>query len=157
MVDKMNRRQALAKVGGAALGIEAVMAVGAAPAYAAQPTVRGAWLLTPTQGGQPATFRAIACFAAGSVFVTTGSDQAGTGLGEWSSVGSRGFAFTYLNFHFGQDGKLSNTVKVQAKGAFHGSTLTGRATLTILDPSGKPMSLPEHFTFKGKRIAVESP
>jgi hypothetical protein len=144
-------------VGGTALGLEAVLAGGAAPAEAAQPTVRGSWLVTPTQGAQAPTFQAISCFAAGGVFISTGSDEAGTGLGEWSSVGSNGFAFTYLNFHFGQDGKLSNTVKVRAKGTFHGSTLTGRATLTVTDPYGKPISPPAHFTFKGKRIKVESP
>ena len=46
-----------------------------------------------------------------------GSDEAGTGLGEWSAVGATGFAFTYLNSHFGATGKLANTVKVRAVGA----------------------------------------
>jgi hypothetical protein len=34
------------------------------------------------------------------VFVTTGSDEAGTGLGELRQNVAAGFAFTYLNFHF---------------------------------------------------------
>ncbi len=157
MAKNMNRRQALATVGGAALGLEAVLGPDTTSVDAAQATVRGAWLLTPTQTGQSPTFRAIACFAAGGVFVTTGSDESGTGLGEWISSGTHGFGFTYLNFHFGQDGTLSNTVKVSAKGTFHGSTLTGRATLNVSDPSGHPVSPPGHFTFKGKRIKVESP
>src|SRR5438445_583536 len=111
MAGRMNRRQALARVGGAALGVEAILAVGAEPANAAQATVRGAWLFTPTQGGHGTGFRAISCFAAGGVFITTGSDEAGTGLGEWSGTGSDGFAFTYLNFHFARNGSLNNTVK----------------------------------------------
>jgi hypothetical protein len=154
----MNRRQALATVGGAALGLEAVLGAGTSVAdAAAETTVRGAWLFTPNQAGQAPTFQAISCFAAGGVFITTGSDEAGTGLGEWVSSGANGFGFTYLNFHFGKDGKLSNTVKVRAKGTFHGSTLAGRATLTDSDPYGNPISPPAHFSFKGKRIAVQSP
>jgi hypothetical protein len=157
MVRWLNRRQALARVGGTALGLEAALAISAAPADAASPTVRGAWLFTPEQGGSPATFQAISCFAAGGVFVTTGSDEAGTGLGEWSSTGSNGFAFTYLNFHFGKNGKLINTVKVRARGTFHGSTLTGQATLTRVDSYGSSISSPSHFNFSGKRITVEAP
>jgi hypothetical protein len=119
--------------------------------------VRGSWLITPKRNGRPAGFQACAAFAAGGVFITTGSDEAGTGIGEWVSSGTDGFAFTYVNFHFGSDGKLSNTVQVRAVGTFHGSSLKGRATLTTVDPNGKPLSGASHSTFTGKRIAVESP
>ncbi len=158
MTDELNRRQALAKVGAAALGVEAVLAAGATPATAAaDESVRGSWLITPRRNGYPLGFQACAAFAAGGVFITTGSDEAGTGIGSWVSSGSNGFAFTYLNFHFGNDGKLSNTVKVRAVGTFHGSSLTGRATLTTTDPAGRPLSPASHSTFTGKRIAVEAP
>jgi hypothetical protein len=119
----------------------------------------GAWSVAdnPHGEGQPSTFQAISWFAAGGAFITTGSDEAGTGLGEWTASGTKGLAFTYLNFHFGQDGKLSNRVKVRAKRTFKSSALTGRATLTVSDSSGKPISPAAYFTFKGKRIAVEAP
>jgi hypothetical protein len=89
--------------------------------------------------------------------VTTGSDEGGTGLGEWLAEGTNGFAFTYLNFHFGTDGKPSNTVKVRAKGTFGTSRLSGTATLTLLDPQGHRLAPDRHFSFTGKRVAVEAP
>lgn len=157
MADGMSRRGALARIGVAAIGIDAALGVAAAPAEAAAaPTVRGSWLITPQRNGKPAGFQAIAAFAAGGVFVTTGSDEAGTGIGEWNGSGSNGFGFTYLNFHFNSDGSLANTVKVRAAGTFRGSTMTGRATLTVTDASGTT-SAPARSTFTGKRIAVESP
>jgi hypothetical protein len=152
----VSRRQVLAGVAasGAAVGLGAL----AADAEAAAPTVRGTWLIKPTgAGGGGAGFRALAAFAAGGVFVTTGSDEAGTGLGEWSAVGASGFAFTYLNFHFGATGKLANTVKVRAVGTFHGSRLAGRATLSTFGPSGRRLHPDARFRFTGSRVGVESP
>src|SRR3954468_18749405 len=130
----MSRRGVLAGLGaaGAAAGLGAI----SSDAAAAAPSVRGTWLIKPTTSGGPAGFQALAAFAAGGVFVTTGSDEAGTGLGEWSSGGAHKFGFTYLNFHFDTDGKHSNTVKVRAAGTFHGSRLSGHATLRLLDPGG---------------------
>jgi hypothetical protein len=152
----ISRRQVLSGVvaSGAAAGIAGM----SADAEAAAPTVRGTWVIRPTTAGGGGTgFRALAAFAAGGVFVTTGSDEAGTGLGEWSSVGTNGFAFTYLNFHFGASGRLANTVKVRAVGTFHGSRLSGRATLSIFGPSGKRLHPDARFRFTGSRVRVEAP
>ena len=157
-MEPMNRRRALGKAAGVAAGAGAVGAILAAPAEAAAPTVRGSWLITPTTtGGQPLGFQAVAAFGAGGIFVTTGSDEDGTGIGQWSSKGSDDFAFTYLNFHFGRNGKLTNTVKVRASGTFQGSTLKGRATLTRVGPNGKSLGPAQRSSFTGKRIDVEAP
>src|SRR2546423_5160776 len=139
-------------VAGAAAGLAAMPTV----AEAAQPSVRGTWLIKPTTGGGPAGFQALAAFAAGGVFVTTGSDEPGTGLGEWSGA-SKSFAFTYLNFHFDSAGKLANTVKVRAKGSFKGSKLSGHATLSTFDPGGSQIGADRSFDFTGKRVRVEAP
>jgi hypothetical protein len=148
------RRGVLSGVGvaGAAAGLAAMPAV----AEAAQPSVRGTWLIKPTTSGGPAGFQALAAFAAGGVIVTTGSDEPGTGLGQWSG-GAKGFAFTYLNFHFDSAGKLANTVKVRAKGSFKGSKLSGHATLSTFDPNGSPIGSDRSFDFTGKRVRVEAP
>jgi hypothetical protein len=152
----MNRRQILALLGGTALGASALL--GEDTADAATMTVRGSWLITPsTPAGRPLGFQAIAAFGAGGIFVTTGSDEDGTGLGQWSSKGSNDFAFTYLNFHFGRKGKLSNTVKVRASGTFNGSKLQGKATLTTVGPTGNPLGPASHSEFTGERIEVEAP
>lgn len=155
MESVVSRRTVLTGLGtaGAAAGFAAV----AGGAQAAQPTVRGTWLIKPTIGAGPARFEALAAFAAGGVFVTTGSDEAGTGLGEWSANGASGFGFTYLNFHFDTHGKPANTVKVRAAGTFHGSRLSGRATLSVFAPSGKRMGADTQFTFTGTRVSVEAP
>ena len=148
----ITRRQAV-------LGLGATTGGGllaASSADAAAPTVRGTWLITPKSSAGPAGFQALAAFAAGGVFVTTGSDEAGTGLGEWLAEGTDGFAFTYLNFHFGTDGKPSNTVKVRAKGTFGGSRLSGNAALTQLDPNGHRLAPDRHFSFTGQRVAVKA-
>ena len=139
-------------VAGAAAGLAATAGV----AEAAQPSVRGTWLITPTTPGGPAGFKALAAFAAGGVFVTTGSDEPGTGLGEWSG-GTKSFAFTYLNFHFDSAQKPSNTVKVRAKGTFTGSKLSGHATLSTFDPSGAQVGSDRSFSFTGKRVKVQAP
>jgi hypothetical protein len=99
----------------------------------------------------PAPFHALPAFAAGGVFITTGSDEPGTGIGEWDQVGSDGFGFTYLNFHFDHTGKLANTVKVRAAGTFSSSHLSGRATESTLAPNGSKLSPDRRFTFTGKR------
>ena len=155
MENAVSRRAALAGFGaaGAAAGFAALTS----DAEAAEPTVRGTWLIKPASSGGPAGFQALAAFAAGGVFVTTGSDEAGTGLGQWSSRGKRGFGFTYLNFHFDTEGKPANTVKVRAAGTFKGSKLTGHATLGVFDPNGARLAEDAKFQFTGKRVAVEAP
>jgi len=155
METEISRRRALTLLGGVALGAGAGLADDAA---AATPTVRGSWLIKPsTPAGRSLGFQAIAAFGAGGIFVTTGSDQDGTGIGQWSSKGSNDFAFTYLNFHFGRNGKLSNTVKVRASGTFSGSKLKGKATLTAVGPTGKPLGPASRSEFTGERIEVEAP
>ena len=86
----------------------------------------------------------------------TGSDEPGTGLGEWSG-GTKGFAFTYLNFHFDSAGKFDNTVKVRAKGTFKGSSLSGHATLSTFDANGAQLGSDRSFSFTGKRVKVQAP
>jgi hypothetical protein len=154
MDNVVTRRGVLAGAGvaGAAAGLAATAGV----ADAAQPSVRGTWLITPTTPGGPAGFKALAAFAAGGVFVTTGSDEPGTGLGEWSG-GTKSFAFTYQNFHFDSSGTHSNTVKVRAKGTFKGSKLSGHATLSTFDASGAQVGGDRSFSFTGKRVKVEAP
>ena len=148
----VTRRGVLAGAGvaGASVGLAATVA------EAAPPSVRGTWLITPKTAGGPAGFKALAAFAAGGVFVTTGSDEPGTGLGEWSG-GAKTFAFSYLNFHFDNAENPSNTVKVRAKGTFKGSKLSGHATLSTFDPSGVQIGGDHGFSFTGKRVKVEAP
>lgn len=154
MENVVTRRGVLAGAGvaGASVGLAATAGV----AEAAPPSVRGTWLITPNTAGGPAGFKALAAFAAGGVFVTTGSDEPGTGLGEWSG-GATTFAFTYLNFHFDSAQNPSNTVKVRAKGTFKGSKLSGHATLSTFDPSGAQVGGNRSFSFTGKRVKVEAP
>ena len=156
----VTRRQALRRAGGvgaAAVGMGAVVPALVGTAGAAGDSVRGAWIIEPSASGHPAGFRAVAAFAAGGVFVTIGSDEPGTGIGEWSSPAAGGFAFTYLNFHFDEQQHLSHTTKVRAAGSFSGNTLKGHATLTSHDPQGHALFPPRKFTFSGKRLAVEAP
>jgi hypothetical protein len=150
-MESVTRRGALAGAGAVA-GLAATAGV----AEAATPSVRGTWLLTPKTSGGPAGFKALAAFAAGGVFVTTGSDEPGTGLGEWSG-GAKGFAFTYLNFHFDSSGKFNNEVKVRAKGTFKGATLSGHATLGTFDANGAQLGSDRTFSFTGKRVKVQAP
>jgi hypothetical protein len=153
MSETASRRELLAGLGGGAAG--AALALSAPEvAEAAAATVRGTWIITPKSSRGPSPFRALAAFAAGGVFTTTGSDEAGTGLGVWVSRGAAGFAFTYLNFHFGPDGKLANTVKVSATGSFAGSSMTGRATLSRLGRNGNRLSPDARFTFTGSRMTA---
>jgi len=151
-----SRRQLLS---GMSAGVLGTAIAGAAPQAvdAAAPTVRGTWIIKPKTASGPAPFQALAAFAAGGVFITTGSDEAGTGLGQWSQSGTNGFAFTYLNFHFDSAGKLANTVKVRAAGTFRGSQLSGRATLSTLGPNGAPLSADARFSFTGQRLRVQAP
>src|SRR4051794_28939342 len=155
MESAMKRRRGIARLGGA--GAAAGLGVTSGDAQAAAASVRGTWLLEPTTGGGPAGFQALAAFAAGGVFVTTGSDESGTGLGEWDARGTHGFGFTYMNFHFDAAGNHSNTVKVRASGSFHGSRLSGHATLQTLDPSGSQVGSARKFKFSGRRVRVEAP
>ena len=106
MAGHASRRQLLSGLGAGAVGT-VIGAATADLAEAAAPTVRGTWLIQPSSSRGPAPFQALAAFAAGGVFITTGSDEAGTGLGEWSQTGASHFGFSYLNFHFDSAGKLT--------------------------------------------------
>src|SRR2546423_15291321 len=107
-------------VAGAAAGLAAMPAV----AEAAQPSVRGTWLIKPTAGGGPAGFQALAAFAAGGVFVTTGSDEPGTRPGEWSG-GSKSPGLTLPDFPFDYGGQVADTLERAAQGGVNGSELSG--------------------------------
>ena len=156
MTHIVNRRQALSGLGIGVLGTGVAVAAPAL-AEAATASVRGTWTIAPKTSRGPAPFQALAAFAAGGVFITTGSDEAGTGLGEWSQSGASGFAFTYLNFHFDPSGKPANTVKVRAAGTFGGSQLAGKATLSMFDPSGRRIAADTRFEFTGRRLAIQAP
>jgi hypothetical protein len=125
------------------------------PTTTEAPSVRGSWLISPQTPG-PA-FQALAAFGTGGVFVTTGSDQAGTGIGQWAAQGSDGFTFSYENFHFGTDGKLSSVTTVKAKGTFQGDTLTGTASQSVAGPTGAPVGTAQVAPFTGKRMKAEAP
>lgn len=114
MSSALSRREVLAGLGIATAGSAAAPGLAAADAT----SVRGAWVIQPATSKGPAPFHALAAFAAGGVFITTRSDEAGTGIGEWDQVDANTFGFTYLNFHFDQAGTLANTVKVRAAGTF---------------------------------------
>jgi hypothetical protein len=158
MANEFTRRQALARGGAAALGGGvALAALGGTAAQAEPEGVQGTWRIRPATSSGPAGFVALAAFAAGGVFVTTGSDEPGTGIGQWNSPAANKFAFTYVNFHFDPDLKLHHTTKVRAAGTFTGPELQGRATLTATDRGGRPLFPPRHFRFTGKRMVVEAP
>ncbi len=151
-------RGALACIAAALVVLAAGVAltIGTRPVNAAPVTMQGAWMLTPATGGHPAGFQLLSCFAAGGVYTGTDSSQPGTALGQWSRVGTNGFEFTYLVFHFGPNGKHTNTVRVRATGTFHSTSLVGRGTHVPVDPYGRPGGPPSGFTFTGKRIASAS-
>ena len=153
----VDRRQALRAAAAGTAGAAAALGLTAEAADAAAPRVRGSWLVTPKGPPGVPAFQALAAFAAGGVFVTTGSDEPGTGIGEWKTRGKDGFAFTYMNFHFDAAGKLASTVTVSAAGTFHGSTLRGRATLRRVDPQGNPTGAAQESNFTGKRVVVQAP
>ena len=138
---------------GAALG---VAAAGAAEGSAAAATesVQGSWRITPELPAGVPSFVALAAFGAGGVFVTTGSDEPGTGIGQWKKTGSRKFSFAYTNFHFDSSGALSNTVAVKAKGTFSGSRMSGSAELRRVDAAGNPIGSPQTTPFTGRRISA---
>jgi hypothetical protein len=146
----MSRREAVAgaAVGAAGLGLTA------APALAAEETVNGSWKITPQLPPGVPPFVALAAFATGGVFITTGSDEPGTGIGQWASTGARKFSFAYTNFHFDSSGQLSSTVEVEANGSFKGKKLTGGAELRRFDAKGNPIGTPLESKFTGRRISA---
>jgi len=146
----MSRREA---VTGAALG---VAAAGAAEGSAAAATesVQGSWRITPQLPPGAPPFVALAAFGAGGVFVTTGSDEPGTGIGQWKSTGTRKFSFAYTNFHFDSSGALSNIVDVEATGSFRGRRMSGNAELRRVDPAGNPLGPPQTTRFTGRRMSA---
>jgi hypothetical protein len=145
----VSRREA---VTGAAVGAVALGA-GAGPAGAATAqSVRGSWRITPKLPAGVPPFVALAAFGAGGIFVTTGSDEPGTGIGQWKSTSARGFSFAYTNFHFDSSGSLNNTVHVTATGTFHGSKMTGTAELRRVDASGNAIGSPLTTPFTGRRM-----
>ena len=124
------------------------------PAPTAEPpSVRGSWVITPQVPGQP--FQALAAFGAGGVFVTTGSDQDGTGIGQWAALGADGFTFSYLNYHFGADGKLTTVTIVKAKGTFKNDSMTGTASQSVAGPTGSVLQPAQSVSFTGKRMTAE--
>ena len=140
---------------GAALGAAAVgVAAGAGPASAATESVRGSWRITPKLPPGAPPFVALAAFGAGGIFITTGSDEPGTGIGQWKSSGTRGFTFAYTNFHFDSSGSLNNTVNVEAKGTFRGSKMSGTAELRRVAASGDPIGSPQTTKFTGRRMSA---
>jgi hypothetical protein len=148
----MSRRQA---VTGAAVGAVAFgAAAGVDSATAAPASVQGSWRITPKLPAGVPPFVALAAFGAGGVFVTTGSDEPGTGIGQWKSTGTRGFTFAYTNFHFDSSGGLANTVDVKAKGTFRGAKMSGTAELRRVDASGNQIGTPQTTRFTGKRISA---
>jgi hypothetical protein len=145
---KLSRRDALTG------GIVGAVALGAAagPASAAETSIHGSWRITPKVPSGSPPFVALAAFAAGGVFITTGSDHPGTGIGSWRSRDRQSFEFAYTNFHFDSSGHLSSVVRVRARGTFGGSQLRGSARLTREDPAGNPIGSPLVTTFTGRRI-----
>jgi hypothetical protein len=120
------------------------------------PSVRGSWVISPDVPGQ--SFQALAAFGAGGVFITTGSDEPGTGIGQWVAQGSDGFGFSYTNFHFGPDGTLAHTTTVNAVGTFEGDTMTGTATEYVTDAHpGAGAGVARKSTFTGQRMTVTAP
>jgi hypothetical protein len=114
--------------------------------------VRGSWRITPElpEGAPP--FVALAAFGSDGIFVTTGSDEPGTGIGQWESRGRRGFRFAYTNFHFDSSGALNNTVHVTATGTFRGRRMNGTAELRRVDPDGNPIGSTMTTRFTGRRM-----
>jgi hypothetical protein len=146
----ISRREA---VTGAAAGA-AVIGVGAAgtASAGASESVRGSWRITPELPEGVPAFVALAAFGAGGIFVTTGSDEPGTGIGQWASRGRRGFTFAYTNFHFDNSGRLNNTVHVTATGTFTRRRMTGTAELRRVDADGNPIGSPQTTPFTGRRM-----
>jgi len=140
-------------VAGAAAGaVTAGVAAGTGSAAAATASVQGSWRITPELPDGAPSFVALAAFGAGGVFVTTGSDEPGTGIGQWKSSGARGFTFAYTNFHFDSAGALANTVNVKAKGTFRGSRMSGSAELRRVDSAGNAIGTPQTSRFTGRRM-----
>jgi hypothetical protein len=116
--------------------------------------VRGSWRITPHLPEGAPSFVALAAFGAGGVFITTGSDEPGTGIGQWASTGKHGFTFTYTNFHFDSSGSHSSTVVVHAKGIFSPKLMNGSAELRRTDAHGNPVGSPQTTSFTGRRISA---
>jgi hypothetical protein len=148
----MSRREAVA--GAAAGAVTVGAAVGVGSAAAATDGVQGSWRVTPKLPPGVPRFVALAAFGAGGVFVTTGSDEPGTGIGQWKSTGPRKFTFAYTNFHFDSSGNLNNTVNVRARGTFRGRNMTGTAELRRVDAAGNPIGSPLTTAFTGKRMSA---
>jgi hypothetical protein len=117
--------------------------------------VQGSWRITPDLPEGAPTFVALAAFGAGGILVTTGSDEPGTGIGQWKSTSKRGFTFAYTNFHFDPAGALSHTVDVTASGTFKGRTMKGAAKLTrtSVETPGVGSAISEDVVnFTGRRM-----
>ena len=150
----VSRREAVAgvAVGAAALGAGPLSA--SAAAAKAEESVQGSWRITPELPPGAPSFVALAAFGAGGIFITTGSDEPGTGIGQWKSRGKGGFSFAYTNFHVDSSGALSSVVDVTATGTFKGKNLKGTAELRRVDPSGAAIGSPQSSPFTGKRISA---
>ena len=146
----ISRREA---VTGAAAGA-ALLGAAPATAGAATESVQGSWQITPQLPEGVPPFVALAAFGAGGVFITTGSDEPGTGIGQWKATGTRRFSFAYTNFHFDSSGRLSNTVNVKATGSFRGRRMTGTAEHRRVDASGNAIGSPQESPFTGRRMSA---
>ena len=152
MSKAVSRRRAVA---GAAVGAVAFgTAARSVSATAEPPSVRGSWRITPELPADVPAFVALSAFGADGIFVTTGSDEPGTGIGQWTATEPDGFEFAYTNFHFDGGGALSSTVTVAATGTFSGSTMQGTAELRRVDAAGAPIGSPMTTPFSGERMSA---
>lgn len=115
--------------------------------------MRGSWIIAPKLPAGVPSFEALAAFGAGGVLVTTGSDEPGTGIGQWTATGTRGFEFAYTNFHFDSAGKLASIVEVRATGTFKGARLRGTAHLRRTDADGAALGDEQVTEFTGRRMS----
>jgi hypothetical protein len=125
----------------------------------------GTWVLTvtPPVGGPPA-FKALASFASGGVFISSGqNDHVNTGVGiqqgTWRRTAGGQITSTEISFIYGPTGVAIGTLKVQATYEFSdANNLTGHGQLSRCDLSGANcQSLGDCASIQGKRVEVEEP
>ena len=148
----ISRRGAV--VAGAVAAVATAASGGRAAAATTPDSVRGSWRVTPELPEGVPPFVALAAFGAGGIFITTGSDEPGTGIGQWESAAPGEFSFAYTNFHFDGSGALANIVDVEATGTFDGDQLSGTAVLRRVDPQGDPIGEPQETRFAGVRMSA---
>ena len=138
-----------------------VLTLGAAAA--AQEPIQGSWIftVTPAPGGPP-PFSAVASFAAGGVFLATGSDDrvnpASELHGSWERIPRNRYGLTANFFVFDSTGhavgmlQTSQVFQLTSKNA-----LVGLVNLSVCDIHGDNcMPLPGVSTVTGKRMIVQN-